>query len=75
MDRVGYFFIEGAMPLLDLVRQHRVIADGIAAGDPDVVEAALRKILTSLPRIAGAYPQYFELPAQGRPTPRKEDAP
>jgi GntR family transcriptional regulator, rspAB operon transcriptional repressor len=83
MDRVRFLSMEGATPLPELIRQHRAIADGIAAGDPDRAEAALRthlrEILASLPRIAAAHPEYFEPPAKasprGRPTRSKEDAP
>jgi len=79
MDRVRFLSFEGATPLPDLIRQHRAIADAIAAGDADRAEAALRahlrEILSSLPRIAEAHPDYFEPAAAGRPEPRKEDAP
>jgi DNA-binding GntR family transcriptional regulator len=72
MDRVRFLSFEGATPLPDLIRQHRAIAEAIAAGAPDAAEAAmrahLREILSSLPRIAAAHPDFFE-------PPRKEDAP
>lgn len=72
MDRARFLSFEGATPLPDLIRQHRAIADAIAAGAPDAAEAAmrahLREILSSLPRMAEAHPDYFE-------PPRKEDAP
>lgn len=64
MDRVRFLSVGGATPLGELVRQHRVIAEGIAAGDPDGAERAmrahLREILSSLPRIAQAHPDYFQ---------------
>lgn len=64
MDRVRFLSVGGATPLGELVRQHRAIAEGIAAGDPDGTERAmhahLREILSSLPRIAQAYPDYFQ---------------
>jgi DNA-binding GntR family transcriptional regulator len=64
MDRVRFLSFAGATPLGELIRQHTAVVDGIAAGDPDRAEAAmrthLREILSSLPRIAAAYPDYFE---------------
>lgn len=64
MDRVRFLSFAGATPLRDLVRQHGAVVDGIAAGDPDRAERAmrthLREILSSLPRIAAAHPDYFE---------------
>ena len=64
MDRVRFLSVAGATPLQDLVRQHAAVVDGIAAGKPDQAERAmrthLREILASLPRIAAAYPDYFE---------------
>lgn len=79
MDRVRFLSMEGATPLPELIRQHRAIAEGIAAGDPDRAEAALRthlrEILASLPRIAEAHPEYFEPLAQGRLARTEEDAP
>jgi DNA-binding GntR family transcriptional regulator len=72
MDRVRFLSFEGATPLPELIRQHRAIAEAIAAGRADAAEAAmrthLREILASLPRIAAAHPDFFE-------PPRKEDAP
>jgi len=63
MDRVRYLSFEGATPLPEIIRQHRAILDGIAAGDPDIAEAAmrrhLREILASLPKIAAAHPDFF----------------
>jgi DNA-binding GntR family transcriptional regulator len=64
MDRVRFLSVAGATPLRELVRQHGAVVDGIAAGDPDRAERAmrthLREILSSLPRIAAAHPDYFE---------------
>ncbi len=64
MDRVRYLSFEGVTPMPEIVRQHREILTGIAAGDPARAEAAmrahLREILASLPRIAAAHPDYFE---------------
>lgn len=64
MDRVRFLSFAGATPLIDLIRQHIAIVDGVAAGDPDQAERAmrihLREILSSLPRIAAAHPDYFE---------------
>jgi DNA-binding GntR family transcriptional regulator len=64
MDRVRFLSFEGATPLAEIIRQHRAILEGIAAGDPARAEAAmrrhLREILGSLPKIADAHPDYFE---------------
>jgi len=66
MDRVRYLSFEGASPLGDLVRQHQAIARAVGAGDADAAEAAmrthLREILSSLPKIAAAHPDYFTAP-------------
>jgi GntR family transcriptional regulator, rspAB operon transcriptional repressor len=63
MDRVRYLSFESATPLVDLVDQHRAIVDRIGAGDAAGAEAAmrrhLREILSSLPLIASAHPDYF----------------
>jgi DNA-binding GntR family transcriptional regulator len=71
MDRVRFLSFEGATPLSELIRQHRAVADGIAAGSPEAAEAAmrrhLREILASLPRIAEAHPDYFETQAERQP--------
>jgi DNA-binding GntR family transcriptional regulator len=64
MDRVRFLSVAGATPLRALIRQHAAVIDGIAAGDPDLTERAmrthLREILSSLPQIAEAHPDYFE---------------
>jgi DNA-binding GntR family transcriptional regulator len=79
MDRVRFLSFEGATPLPDLIRQHRAIVDGIEAGDADRAEAALRthlrEILSSLPRIVAAHPDFFEPATSGRNEPRKEETP
>lgn len=71
MDRVRFLSFSGATPLPDLIRQHRAILDGVAAGDPARAEAAmrrhLREILASLPRIAEAHPDYFEAEPERQP--------
>lgn len=76
MDRVRFLSFAGATPLIDLIRQHIAVVDGIAAGDPDQAERAmrihLREILSSLPRIAAAHPDYFE--SDQPPPPRSEAA-
>ncbi len=63
MDRVRYLSVEGATPLAELVAQHRAVVERIAAGDAAGAEAAmrrhLREILSSLPLIARAHPEYF----------------
>jgi DNA-binding GntR family transcriptional regulator len=79
MDRVRFLSFEGATPLSDLIRQHRAIVDGIAAGAPDQAEAALRthlrEILSSLPCIAQAHPDYFEPATPGRSATHNEETP
>lgn len=63
MDRVRFLSFEGATPMADIIGQHRAIVGGIAAGDAPAAEAAmrrhLREILSSLPKIAEAHPDYF----------------
>lgn len=63
MDRVRFLSFERATPLGQLVAQHRAIVDAIAAGDADGAHRAmqlhLREILSSLPLLAQAHPDYF----------------
>jgi GntR family transcriptional regulator, rspAB operon transcriptional repressor len=63
MDRVRYLSLPDATPLARLVAQHRAIAHGILAGDPEVAVAAmqahLREIVVSLPVLARRFPDLF----------------
>lgn len=63
MDRVRYLSIESATPVTTLITQHQDILEAIEAKDPDRAEAAMRvhlsEILKSLPKIAGANPEWF----------------
>lgn len=71
MDRVRFLSFEGATPLSDLVAQHRAITERIAAGDVAGAEASMRhhlaQILSSLPLIAAAHPDYFTRNEPGIP--------
>lgn len=62
MDRVRNLSLM-QFPKDRLTAQHRAIVDAIAMADPDAAERAmrrhLREILTDLPRIAEAHPDYF----------------
>lgn len=63
MDRVRYLSAL-QFPMRDLVAQHSDIVRAIARGDPDAASAAmrvhLRKILTDLPAVAAARPDFFD---------------
>lgn len=62
MDRVRNLSLM-QFPKERLAAQHRAIVEAIAMADPDAAERAmrrhLREILTDLPRIAEAHPDYF----------------
>lgn len=64
MDRVRYLSLPEATPLTRLIDQHEAIVDAVAAHDPARAEAAMRthlsEILTSLPELAGRFPDLFE---------------
>ncbi|MSU90722.1 FCD domain-containing protein [Rhodobacteraceae bacterium 2CG4] len=72
MDRVRYLSL-GKFPVDKLVDQHAAVVDRIAAGDIAGVDAAirthLREVLSDLPRIVQANPDFFELPEGGVPQP------
>jgi DNA-binding GntR family transcriptional regulator len=63
MDRVRYLRVEH-LPLRTLITQHEHVVDAIEAGEPALAEAAmrehLREILTVLPLIAAARPEFFD---------------
>lgn len=63
MDRVRYLSAL-QFPMRDLVAQHSDIVRAIARGDPGAASAAmrvhLRKILTDLPAVASARPDFFD---------------
>lgn len=63
MDRVR-FLSTLHFPMQKLVAQHTAIVDAIEAGERDAAEAALRghlrEVLSDLPTIAAATPEFFE---------------
>lgn len=63
MDRVRYLSMPNATPMETLIAQHAAVVEGIARHAPDDAEAAMRahlsEILTSLPRLAQAFPELF----------------
>jgi DNA-binding GntR family transcriptional regulator len=65
MDRVRYLSLPDATPMDHLIRQHEAVLEAVAAGRGAVAERAmrahLREILKSLPRLARAFPDMFEL--------------
>ncbi len=65
MDRVRYLSIEDATPTLLLIEHHQHIVNAIAQHDVDAADKAIRRhvreILTSLPRVAAAYPAFFDM--------------
>ena len=64
MDRVRFLSLPDATPMNHLIVQHQAILDAVAAGKGAAAEQAmqahLREILKSLPRLAGAFPDMFE---------------
>ncbi len=63
MDRVRYLSLL-QFPMNKLITQHEAVVDAIEAGQTEVADAALREhlreILTDLPEIAKAKPEFFE---------------
>ena len=63
MDRVRFLSYDFATPTTQLVAEHSTIVDAIERGDEAMaareMEKHLREIVTSLPRIAERYPEYF----------------
>lgn len=85
MDRVRFLSLPDATPMKHLIEQHQKILDAIADGSAGAAERAmqahLREILKSLPRLARTFPDMFEdedPAAQGRansaPKPQRKKA-
>lgn len=72
MDRVRFLSL-GQFPAEKLVAQHAAIVDSIEGGDMPAANAAirghLREVLSDLPRILAANPDFFELPEGEIPMP------
>ncbi|WP_425100898.1 GntR family transcriptional regulator [Tropicibacter sp. S64] len=72
MDRVRFLSL-GHFPVQKLVTQHEVIVDRIEQGDARGANAAirghLREVLSDLPQIRAANPDFFELPDGEIPEP------
>lgn len=72
MDRVRFLSL-GHFPVQKLVAQHAAIVDRIGSDDPAGANAAirghLREVLSDLPRIQAANPNFFELPDGEIPKP------
>jgi DNA-binding GntR family transcriptional regulator len=72
MDRVRFLSL-GQFPAEKLVAQHAAIVDSIEGGDMPAANAAirghLREVLSDLPRILAANPDFFELPDGEIPMP------
>ena len=64
MDRVRFLSLPEATPMRRLVAQHKAILDAIAdrdeGGATAAMQAHLREILSSLPRLARNYPAMFD---------------
>ena len=71
MDRVRVLSLE-QFPMSQLVAQHVAVVDRIAAGDPAEAERAmrahLRAVLSDLPAIIAAHPDFFDAPEVGPET-------
>jgi DNA-binding GntR family transcriptional regulator len=81
MDRVRFLSVPDATPVGHLITQHQAILDAVAAGRAAAAEQAmrdhLREILKSLPRLARAFPEMFEVEeseTSAPPTPRRKSA-
>lgn len=72
MDRVRFLSL-GHFPVNKLIEQHAAVVDRIEAGDGAGANAAirrhLREVLSDLPQILGASPEFFELPEGEIPKP------
>ncbi|QDC10808.1 GntR family transcriptional regulator [Oceanicola sp. D3] len=72
MDRVRFLSL-GHFPVEKLVSQHRAIVDAIEQGDMSAANAAvrthLREVLTDLPQIHAARPEFFDVPEGEIPEP------
>lgn len=72
MDRVRFLSL-GQFPVKKLIAQHTAVVDRIEFGDPQGANAAirghLRGVLSDLPQILGANPDFFDLPDGEIPEP------
>lgn len=72
MDRVRFLSL-GQFPVKKLIDQHSAVVDRIEIGDPDGANAAirahLREVLSDLPEILAANPDFFDLPKGAIPEP------
>lgn len=72
MDRVRFLSL-GQFPVAKLISQHRSVVDAIERGEMHAANAAirghLREVLSDLPQILSANPEFFELPAGEIPEP------
>ncbi|SPF81776.1 GntR family transcriptional regulator [Pseudoprimorskyibacter insulae] len=72
MDRVRFLSLSH-FPVQKLVTQHEAVVDRIEKGDPTGANAAirghLREVLSDLPQIHAANPEFFELPDGAIPEP------
>jgi DNA-binding GntR family transcriptional regulator len=72
MDRVRFLSL-GHFPVKKLIEQHKAVVDRIEIGDPQGANVAirghLREVLSDLPQILGANPDFFDLPDGKIPQP------
>lgn len=72
MDRVRFLSL-GHFPVKKLIEQHRLVVERIESGDATGADAAirhhLREVLSDLPEILDANPDFFELPDGDIPQP------
>ncbi|MCR9087806.1 MAG: GntR family transcriptional regulator [Rhodobacteraceae bacterium] len=72
MDRVRFLSL-GQFPVKKLIDQHSAVVDRIEIGDPNGANAAirahLREVLSDLPEILAANPDFFDLPKGAIPEP------
>jgi DNA-binding GntR family transcriptional regulator len=72
MDRVRFLSL-AQFPVKKLVAQHKAVVDRIEIGDPQGANAAirghLREVLSDLPQILAANPDFFDVPDGDIPEP------
>jgi DNA-binding GntR family transcriptional regulator len=72
MDRARFLSL-GAFPVRKLIEQHSAVVDRIEIGDPEGANAAirghLREVLSDLPQILEANPDFFDVPDGDIPEP------
>ncbi|MFA3916639.1 GntR family transcriptional regulator [Ruegeria hyattellae] len=72
MDRVRFLSLT-QFPVKKLIKQHSAVVDRVEIGDPHGANAAirghLREILSDLPQILGANPDFFDIPDGDIPEP------